>query len=526
MPAIVTLDAVSASTPDGRNLFNNLTLALGDERVGLVGRNGVGKSTLVRLVLGEQPPTTGTVVVRGRIGVLRQAFAPAPEATVAELLDAAEPLARLQRIADGVACDGDLDAADWTLEARLAAALADVGLEDLALDRPAARLSGGQVTRLRLAGLLAAAPDLLILDEPTNNLDAEARAMVADTLGRRRGGALVVSHDRELLRRMDRIVELTSLGAQAYGGGYDLYAMRKAQAEQAARQALDAAEQTVARVARETQAAAERRTRRDAAGRRARIGSSDPKILLDARAERAEASGGHERRLAERLRAEAADALARAQARVEQVRTLGFDLPSSGLAAGRTVLAIEGATFAYPGQAPLFSDLSLQIAGPERVAVVGPNGRGKTTLIRLAAGELAPTAGRVVRGVATAFLDQQTAVLREEETLLEAFLRLNPGAGRNRAQAALARFLFRNVAAEKLVAALSGGERLRAALACVLMGETPPQLLILDEPTNHLDLDSIAAVEAALQDYDGAILAVSHDPAFLAAIGVEREVAL
>ncbi|HEY9237018.1 MAG TPA: ATP-binding cassette domain-containing protein, partial [Phenylobacterium sp.] len=222
---------------------------------------------------------------------------------------------------------------------------------------------------------------------------------------------------------------------------------------------------------------------------------------------------------------EAVGDLAQAQERVERLRRLDFALPPSRLSAGKTVLAFEEVAFAYPGERPVIERLSFRMVGPERVAVVGPNGSGKTTLVKLAAGELQPTAGRVVSGARTALFDQKTEMLWSGETLVEAFRRLNPDAGRNEAQAALARFLFRNTAAEKLVDALSGGERLRAALACTLMSATPPQLLVLDEPTNHLDLDSIAAVEAALRGYDGAILVVSHDPDFLEAIGVERRIA-
>lgn len=249
-------------------------------------------------------------------------------------------------------------------------------------------------------------------------------------------------------------------------------------------------------------------------------------MFLDAQAERAEVSGAREARLANRLQEEAASDLAEAQARVERLRKLAFALPPSGLSAGKTVLAFEDVAFGYPGERPLIEGLSFRLVGPERVAVVGPNGSGKTTLIKLAAGELQPAAGRVTRGARAALFDQKTEMLASGETLLEAFRRLNPEASRNDAQAALARFLFRNTAAEKLVDTLSGGERLRAALACTLMSATPPQLLILDEPTNHLDLDSIAAVEAALRGYDGAILVVSHDPDFLEAVGIERRVEL
>jgi ATPase subunit of ABC transporter with duplicated ATPase domains len=526
MSTFATLDAVAAKTPDGRVLFENLTLAFGAERTGLVGRNGVGKTSLLRLIAGDAVPADGVVSVRGAVGVLRQSLAPPPGATVAEVMGLAEPLAVLARIAEGRGSADDLAEADWTLETRLEAALAEVGLAGLDPARPAASLSGGQLTRAALAGLLARAPDLLLLDEPTNNLDAEGRALVADVLGRWRGGALVVSHDRALLRRMDRIVELTSLGAKIYGGSYDLYAERKAVEEAAAARELADAQRTVARVAREAQAAAEKKARRDSAGRRFAAKGSEPKILLGAMAERAENSGGRETQLAERAKTQVAAQLAEAEAKVERLRNLAFDLPPSGLAAGKTVLAFEHAGFAYPGGRPVVAQLSFRLVGPERVALAGPNGVGKTTVIRLAAGELQPTAGAVRIGVRPAFLDQQTALLRPEETLIEAYRRLNPAATRNDAHAALARFLFRNRDAEKQVRALSGGERLRAGLACVLSGEAPPQLLILDEPTNHLDLDSIGAVEAALRGYDGALLVVSHDRDFLAAIGVEREVRL
>jgi ATPase subunit of ABC transporter with duplicated ATPase domains len=522
----VTLDGLSYATPDGRHLFQDLTLAFGAERTGLVGRNGAGKSTLLRLVTGELHPPAGAVTVRGRVGVLRQALTPPPGATVAGLLGVEPDLARLRRVEAGEGSDDDFADADWTLETRLETALAEVDLAGLDLARPASTLSGGQVTRATLAGLLALQPDLLILDEPTNNLDTSARDLVTQLLGRWKGGAIVVSHDRALLRRMDRIVELSGLGAQVFGGDYDLYAERKAQAEAAAARDLADAEKEAARVAREVQVAAERKARRDAAGKRSRIRADQPKIMLDFKAERAEASGGREKRLAERISGEAAQALSVAEARVERVRRLVFDLPPSRLAAAKTVLAFEAVSFGYPSQPPLLASRSFRITGPERVAACGPNGSGKTTLIRLAAGELEPTAGRVVRGTKAAFVDQQTALLGDAPTLVAAFRRLNPASTENAARAALARFLFRNTTAEKPVASLSGGERLRAALACVLLGDQPPQLLILDEPTNHLDLDSIQAVEAALASYDGALLIVSHDRDFLETIGVDREILL
>jgi len=174
----------------------------------------------------------------------------------------------------------------------------------------------------------------------------------------------------------------------------------------------------------------------------------------------------------------------------------------------------------------LLGPLSLRLTGPERVAVVGPNGAGKTTLLKLIAGLIEPSSGMVERPVRAALLDQQAAMLKPDETLVEAWLRLNPQGTPNAARAALARFLFRNVQADRRVGELSGGERLRAALACIMTGAQPPQLLVLDEPTNHLDIDSVEAVEAALSGYDGALVVVSHDADFLTNLGVDRTLVL
>ena len=522
MQSLITLDGLAYRSPDGRTLFENLTLAFGRERTGLVGRNGVGKTTLARLIVGELDPAAGSVTVIGRVASLSQAVSPPSGASLGDLLGVAEPLAALERIERGEGTDADLETADWLLPARLDAALARMGLAGMELGRPAVALSGGQVTRARMAGLLVAETDVIILDEPTNNLDADGREAVAEFLESWTRGALVISHDRDLLRRMERIVELSSLGARVYGGGYDLYAERKAAEAAGVARDLDAAARRVAQVERGAQAAAERKARSDAAGKRSRLRRDMPKMWLDGQAERAENSGHRQSQLTERLRAEAEQDLEAARAQVEHVRRVAFDLPAANLAAGKLVLAFEDVAFAWPGDGPLLGGVSFRLTGSERVALRGANGAGKSTLIRLATGDLAPRSGRIVRGAPAVVLDQRAALLNDSETLLENFRRLNPEADVNTAHAALARFVFRNVTALKPAGALSGGERLRAALACVLMAARPPQFIILDEPSNHLDLESIEAVEAALAGYDGALLIASHDEPFLAAVGVHR----
>ncbi|MEO1200841.1 MAG: ABC-F family ATP-binding cassette domain-containing protein [Pseudomonadota bacterium] len=526
MSAFLLAENLGYQTPDGRSLFTDLTLSFGAERTGLIGRNGVGKTTLLKLLLGEIQPLSGHVHRQGRIGVLRQEVRPPPGATAADQLGIADGLARLDRIAAGWASEDDLAQADWTLESRIEETLAATGLNELDLRQPLSALSGGEVTRLSLAGLLLDVPDMLVLDEPTNNLDAGARDLVARILGDWRGGAIVISHDRALLRRMERIVELSSLGARMYGGNWDVYKVQKDHERETAERELANAERATKQLDRSLQQARERKQKRDASGKRSRASRSHGKSLYDGRKERSESSHGRQRVIGDRLRQQTDENLAERRRAVERLRDLRVALPSTGLPAAKTILVFDHVDWQVPDGKIVLSDLSFTITGPERVAITGPNGAGKTTLIKLASGDLQPSTGAIRRFVVSAMLDQQAALLRPTETIVENFERLHPGEDRHAGRAVLARFLFRAEAAEVPVGQLSGGETLRAALACILGGPAPPQLLILDEPTNHLDLESIAAIEAALVDYDGALLVVSHDRDFLDAIGIERVIEL
>lgn len=526
MSALISLNALSYRTADTTLLFDDLTLALTDERTGLVGRNGAGKTTLVRLITGDLVPTHGTVAVHGRLATLHQLLAPKSGDTLADIMGVATPLARLDRLSRGSPEDTDLDLADWTLPQRLDVALGRMGLVDIALDRDAATLSGGQLTRTALARLLIDDPDFIVLDEPTNNLDADGREALYSFMRDWRKGALVISHDRTLLRLMDRTVELSGLGLKSYGGGYDEYAEQKDVEEAAAHHTLDVArrERTQAHLA--AQAQREKQERRNAAGKKSRQRRDMPKSWLDGQAERAQSSMGRSRTMADRTHQQVEDKVADAQTGVEQFSRLAFELPPSGLPSHKQVLSLDNVSFGWPEKPDVITAMSLHIVGPERIGLVGANGTGKSTLIRLVTGALQPMSGYVEQHVVPVVLDQQVSLLAGNQTLLENYRRLNPSAPDNLAHAALARFMFRNEDAHKHASALSGGERLRAGLACVLMVPVPPQFIILDEPTNHLDLASIDAVEAALAGYDGALMVASHDTDFLEAIGVSRDIHL
>ena len=523
--ALLTLDRVSVSTPEGRVLFDNLTLAVGAERVGLVGRNGSGKSTLLRLIADGAEPLSGAITRLGPLAALDQRW-PDETISIAQALEASDGLACLARLEAGSGGADDAAAADWTLERRIADGLAEVGLPGLALDRTLASLSGGERTRVALARLVLRQPALLLLDEPTNNLDAAGRAAIARLLAGWRGGAIIASHDRELLETVDRIVELSPVGVTIFSGGWSAYAAQRDAQRVAAEAAVSKAQGELERTSSAIQQHKERKDRKDARGHAMRARGDAPKMLLDARKGRAEATQSQNARLAERQLADAEEALEEARRRLEILTPLRVAAPSVGLPAHKQVLALEEVVMER-GERRLFGPLSFRLAGPERIRIAGPNGSGKTMLLALIAGLEAPSAGRIRRlDGRIARLDQHADALDPSRTLLANMQAANRELSDNDAYAALARFAFRNKSALQMAGTLSGGERLRGALACLLAAATPPQLLLLDEPTNHLDIASLEVIETALRDYDGALIVVSHDPAFVKAIGCEREISL
>ncbi|MGO4437029.1 ABC-F family ATP-binding cassette domain-containing protein [Rhizobium sp. RAF56] len=525
MPASITLSDLSWSTPDGRSLFSHLDLSFGAERTGLVGRNGVGKTTLLKLVAGELQPQSGSIAFGGRLGVLRQAVEVEEGATVADLFGASDALAVIRRAEAGEATVEELATADWTVEARITAALERVGL-DAQPETLLASLSGGQRTRAGLAALLFEEPDFLILDEPTNNLDREGREAVIALLASWRGGAIVVSHDRELLETVDAIVEITTLGARRYGGNWSVFQERKALELAAAEHDLADAERRVSDVVRSTQLAAERQARSDRAGRRKGAKGDMPRIIAGGLKRQAENTGGAKVRLGEKRRELAGEEASAARERIEVLQPFSARLSPTGLPAGKDVLRLDAVTVGYRPGEPVIENLSFRITGPDRVAIAGPNGSGKTTLLALITGALQPWSGIISVTTGFSLFDQSVSLLDRSLSIRENFRNLNPSANENACRAALARFMFRADAALQQVSTLSGGQLLRAGLACVLGGVKPPQLLILDEPTNHLDVDSIAAVETGLKAYDGALLVVSHDAVFLENIGIRRRLQL
>ncbi len=482
------------------------------DRIGLLGANGTGKSTLLRILSGELAPDAGGLTLRRgtRVGHLPQDVAALPGGSVLESVLAAVPGRasledRLRAAEAGLAAAAAPDA-----QLELSAALADLheqldhfeerfgrhraerllaglGFADDDLARPASALSGGWKMRAALAGLLLQDPDLLLLDEPTNHLDVPTLTWFDAFLRSSRRALVLVSHDREFLdRQVSRVLALEPEGLRAYSGGVTAY--RRWRVEE--RERLEA------------EAARQRAKRDQLEGFIDRFGAKATKA----------AQARSKQRLLDKME-EVQTLEARATARFRFA-----DPPRSGV----DVLRLEGVSKAF-GPRVVYRDLSATLRRGERVGVIGPNGAGKSTLLKLAAGVLAPDAGRVLpgHGVVLGYYAQHllepgggaTGALDADATVLEALWSVVPDRGEAHVRSIAGAFLFSGDDVEKPIGVLSGGERARVALARLLL--VPANLLLLDEPTNHLDLDSSEALVEALAGFPGTLLFVSHNRTFV-----------
>ncbi|QLJ03104.1 ABC-F family ATP-binding cassette domain-containing protein [Streptomyces sp. NEAU-sy36] len=524
--AAVVCSHLSFAWPDDTPVFHDLSFTVTTGRTGLVAPNGSGKSTLLKLIAGELKATSGSLSVSGTLGHLPQSLPLTGDLTVAEVLGVAEIIRALDAVESGDVGEehfttiGD----DWDIEERTRAQLDRLGLADLTLDRGLNTLSGGQVVSLGLAAQLLRRPDVLLLDEPTNNLDLAARHKLYDVLDDFTGCLLLVSHDRALLDRMERIAELGSDELRLYGGNFSEYEEAVRIEQEAAEKNVRNAEQELKREKREMQQARERAERRASNAARNLKNAGLPRIFAGNMKRGAQESAGRAGQLHASRVSEAKARLDEAGRALRDEQRLTLELPDTKVPAGRNLFLGEGMQVRHAGRA-VFADggVDLSVRGPERIALTGPNGAGKTTLLRLITGDLAPDSGEIKRGDGRiAHLSQRLDLLDLDRTVAENFAAFAPERPEAERMNLLARFLFRGARAHLPAGVLSGGERLRATLACVLCAEPAPHLLLLDEPTNNLDLVSVAQLESALDSYQGAFMVVSHDERFLAEIGVNR----
>jgi ATP-binding cassette subfamily F protein uup len=465
---LLSLNDVSL-TFAGPALLDSVSLQIDDgERLGLIGRNGAGKSTLLKILEGALAPDSGDVVRQSGLQVasLGQEVPPELAGSVRDYLH--------------VACGATASDQSWKIETRI-----DQAAHDLTLDLDAAleSLSAGSKRRVLLAAALVRDPDLLILDEPTNHLDIDAIRHLEDTLQRRRGTLVFVTHDRSFLRTLaTRILDLDRGAIRSYRCSYDVYVE---QPEEELRVEVEQAKLFDKKLAQE-----EAWVRRGIKARRTR-------------------NEGRVRAL-EALRLERG-------ARREETARVQLQLQESDRS-GRMVLRCRNVTYGY-ADAPIVRDLTTTILRGDRIGIMGPNGCGKTTLIRLLLGEIAPQEGTVTAGtkLEVAHFEQLHDVLDDTKSVIENVAEgrdmIAVGSGERHVVGYLRDFLFTPEQMQGAVTRLSGGERRRLQLAKIL--SRPCNLLVLDEPTNDLDLETLELIEEMLLEFQGTLLVVSHDRAFL-----------
>lgn len=517
------LHQVTCQFPTGDTLFGPLNLSLEPSLCALVGRNGSGKTRLLRLLAGLDVPASGHIERFGTHSYVAQQHDISPHTTLAQLLGYENLFAARERIDSGDYLPEDLERLDgyWDLTERLSEAFIGAGLAPFDPNRLAAELSGGERVRALLCGAFTANADSLLLDEPTNHLDRQGRAWFYEQLARHAGCVLVASHDRELLAQVPRILELSASGLHSYGGNYADYQGQRNAEQQAARAALEHAtterKRTRARLQKEHDDSLRRSAKTLRTVDSLNIASFERVKYKGAAKERPGAWRKQHHEQQDAMNA----AVNQARERVEEENPVMFTLPGSQIAEGKQVLVLEDLVLPHVTMAPL----NWRMDGPMRVALRGPNGCGKSTLLKAILGQCLPVSGHCRTSVTVAYLDQHLSQLDLTQSVISHLNLHNTPLEEGVLRSRLAQLQLGADRVTLPLSALSGGERLKAALACVLWREEATQLLLLDEPTNHLDLASTRAIEAALAGFTGALLVVSHDDAFLDGLKLTHELA-
>ena len=515
----VVLTGVSFAWPDGTPVFHGLDAAFGCGRTGLIGANGTGKTTLFRLIRGSLTPTAGTIGCCGRVRYLPQHLALRTADTVADLLGVRERLDALRAIeaGDGDPRHFDVLADEWDVEARARTVLDSVGLTSVGLDRVVGTLSGGETVLVALAGLRLAGDEVVLLDEPTNNLDRPARHRLYDTITAWRGALIVVSHDVTLLDLMDETAELRAGSLTVFGGTYSAYREYLAQEQAAAEQALRTAEQKLRTEQRQRIEAQTKLARRQRYARTDFENKRKPRIVMNQRKTEAQVSAGKLRGELDEKVIAARQEVQEQAGRVRRDARIRIDLPDPQVPAGRRLAELRD------GRGTV-----IEMRGPERLALTGRNGIGKTRLLETLVdpGAAGSTVHAIRHTDRIGYLPQRLDRLDDDADILDTVRAAAPRTPPGEIRAKLARFLFRGDTVHHRVGDLSGGERFRVALAQLLLADPPNQLVVLDEPTNNLDLGSVDELVDALDAYHGGLIVVSHDDAFLARLNIQTWLSL
>ncbi len=516
--------------PDKETLFSHLTLHINPGgKVALTGNNGCGKTTLMQIIAGGLAPASGSAICPGHRYYIPQHFGQYDHQTIAEALKIDQKLTALHAILNGDASEQNFILLDdnWNIEERVRAALSAWGMGDLPLSYPMNELSGGEKTRIFLAGMELYEPITILMDEPTNHLDSTGRQRLYDFMKHTNATMLVISHDRTLLNLLPAVCELSSNGLTYYGGNYDFYREQKNIQQSSLQQQLED-KQKALRLARKTaREVEERKAKQSVRGERASIRKGIPRIMMGGLKQRAENSTSKLNSIhvgkAEKLQQE----MTTIKSSLSSADRLKTDFNASELHPGKILVTAQHINFRYPGtETDLWPiPLDFRLRSGDRLCIKGNNGCGKTTLLKLITGELSPTCGKMERADFTfVYLDQEYSFVRDNLTILEQVEAYNRRClPEHEVKTILNRYLFPHDTWNKPCSKLSGGEKMRLSFCCLMVSDNTPDIFILDEPTNNLDIESIEIITATIRDYEGTVLAISHDKEFLEETGMCAE---
>ena len=512
------------SLPSGKVLFRDVHFSIHKGvRTGLVGDNGIGKSTLLQIIAGRIPVQEGILIPSVKPYYIPQHFGQYDHLSIADVLNISERWQALQAILQGSSEIEHFEALadDWTLEERCRQALDLWGLPHINLETPFTQLSGGEKTKLFLAGISIHQPELVLLDEPTNHLDAEGRQQLYNWLQTTDAGVLIVSHDRSLLALCNPIWELTATGIQAYGGDYAFYEERKAEEEAAILQKLDHTERSLREAGRKQREAMERKQKEDAQGAKKRKNGGMAKIMQNVNRNWAEGATS-------RLKDVHEDKVARLRTELDQLREqepwhgeMQTNFQDARLHTGKVLVKATGLNHAFGVPSLWSAPLDFEIRSGDRISISGANGSGKSTLVQLMMGTLEPATGEIYRApFSSLLLDQEYSLIDRKLTVIEQIASFNEQKLQDHElKLRLNRFLFDPESWDKSCAVLSGGEMMRLSLCCMMVKDNAPDMIVLDEPTNNLDLRNIKILTRTMADYAGTLVVISHDRTFLEEIG-------
>ncbi len=528
---MLILQNISYTHPNKNLLFDTINLTVNrKEKIALIGNNGSGKSTLLKIIAQELQPLDGILNSFAEPHYVPQIFGQYNQLSIAQALKVEDKLNALQEILNGNTSEDNFNVLndDWTIEDRCAEALNYWQLSNLDLSQKMETLSGGQKTKVFLAGIFIHQPELVLLDEPSNHLDISGRQLLYEFIQTTKSTLIVVSHDRKLLNLLNTVCELTKHGIKVYGGNYEFFTEQKQLENNALNQDLQSKEKALRKAKEKERETAERQQKLDSRGKAKQEKAGVAKIMMNTLRNNAENSTS-------KMKVVHAEKIGGISQELQELRSalpdidkmkIGFD--NSNLHKGKILFKANEINFTYNNELLWKDDLTFQITSGERIALKGLNGSGKTTLIKIILGKLKPQIGKIYSADnKSVYIDQDYSLIGNQLKVYDQAQQFNTTAlQEHEIKIRLNRFLFGKEDWDKSCSTLSGGEKMRLMLCCLTIGNQAPDLIILDEPTNNLDIQNIEILTLAINEYEGTLIVVSHDETFLEQTKINQTIQL